>query len=120
MNFVFSGHPRTKDNFKGFNRFSGRPYLSQEFKQYERSIQYQILAQLPKGFQLLIAPLVVTLKVFLAKGRSMDAGNAPKSCLDACNGYVWKDDKQIYDLRVMMFYRNDNPRIEMIVTSLNL
>ena len=115
MTFVFLGDPLSKDNFKGFNRYSGRPYLSQKFKSYESNIQLQILSQLPKDFQLLTQKLIVTLKVFLAKGRRMDAGNAPKSCLDACNGIIWKDDSQIQDLRVLMFYRDPNPRVEMEV-----
>lgn len=117
LKFVFEGKPMSKDNFKMFNRFTGRPFIASEFKHYERHIQWQFRNQ-AGGIKPLEGSLKVFLDAYLAKGQRLDTGNISKSVLDALNGFAWKDDSQIDEMVVRRFKRSDRPRIELKICGL--
>ena len=93
--FSFPIHAITKDNFKGVTRY-GRPYLSKEFKDFEHTLQCMFQSQKPKDFKRIeTEDVFVGLSYFFKNRRHSDLFNLPKSTLDAFNGIIWKDDRQI-------------------------
>ncbi len=44
-----------------------------------------------------------------------DLGNREKVLSDACNGVVWVDDAQLWDIHLIREYSKENPRVELTV-----
>ena len=89
----------SKDNEKVFNR-QGRPFLSAKYKKFAELVRLIAVSQY-KG-----KPLEGNLWVemcfnFKNKVRC-DLSNLPKGILDACNGLLWKDDKQITGMQISL------------------
>ena len=81
---------------------------------YQWQIKQQILAyrtSLP-----LINPLELFIRAYLPTKRLTDWDNLHKLSMDACNGLVWVDDKQVWKATVERLYSKENPRIELSIT----
>lgn len=83
----------SKSNEKAFNRKTGRPYTSQQYLAFERSVAF--LAKMTCGQPRLKEGWVVIEPHFLNRVHG-DASNHPKSCLDALvKAGVFEDDKYV-------------------------
>lgn len=83
----------SKDNFKSFNRRTGLPFLSNEYKSFEHKISWQAKSQY-KG-KILVSDLQVLIIAYYKNKVHPDLFNLPKSCMDALNKIIWRDDRQI-------------------------
>jgi len=115
--FIFKGNPLSKDNEKIRNK-QGKYFLSRKYKQYEKDLQYQFLAQKPKDFKMLTGKLAVILKLYFKDNRVRDTHNYTKSIFDAFNGLMYKDDKQFCEEHLYRNIDKENPRVELIVWEL--
>lgn len=87
----------SKDNFKCRSK-SGFYFIPKRFKEFDSSLIAYVKKQLPDNFKIIDKnEIEVELRFGLAKkaGGIPDTGNAPKSVLDALNGVLWVDDRQI-------------------------
>lgn len=107
---------------KGRPRFarSGHTYTPQKTKDYEKLVKYHILAQKGKSTD---KPVKVTIRIFKSipkswskikkedaiKGKVVpavkpDLDNYVKSILDASNGLLFDDDKQVIEISAVKTY----------------
>lgn len=101
----FPVHVISKDNEKAFNRFTGRPYTSKRFKDFERNLQHLAAAQMPDGFKRFeFEDVELALHMVFKNRVRPDIGNCPKSICDAFNGLIWRDDKQIIKMNLSIEY----------------
>ena len=120
LSFSFPVRAMSKDNEKYTGR-NGRPFTSKKFKDFEFLLRTYMRSQLPDKFvPFQKEGIVVKLFVWFKNRVRLDAGNIPKSILDAGNGergsggLIWKDDRLITDLQVKIFYGPEE-KIEMEV-----
>lgn len=103
-NFIWPIKAISKDNEKARGR-NGRYYLSQKFKDFEETIRVMFLSQTPPDFEMFKTEnLAVSLTYMFKDKRHCDAMNLPKSCLDALNGSLYSDDRQIKEGHVKIIY----------------
>lgn len=95
-------------------------------KQFKQQLAYMIKS-LRKDSALLTGELKVELHIFRSAGvfkkgvtsaRYGDVDNLAKGILDACNGVIWIDDKQISSLYVTKNLA-DTPRIDISIEEMN-
>jgi len=90
-------------------------YESKESKAYKVGVGLLLKSQKVTKFDK-EALLSVTAHIYRPRA-SGDLDNRLKALLDALNGLVWEDDRQVVEIHA---YRNDdkaNPRVEVIVMS---
>lgn len=104
ISLTFSFRLISKDNFKSFNRRTGRPFLSREYKAFEEKIAWFACSQY-KG-QPLEGDLRVSIAACYKNKIHPDAGNLPKSLCDALNKIIWQDDRQIKQLKIIVKENN--------------
>jgi Holliday junction resolvase RusA-like endonuclease len=114
--FHFDERLISKDNFKSFNRRTGRPFLSKEFKAFEERIAWSAKAQwhnppLTEDLQVLII-------AYFRDKRHSDTGNLSKSLCDSVNKILWVDDRQIKKLMVEVVENSPKEYFEMYVSTL--
>jgi len=112
--FIFIGHPITKSNEKIMGK-QGRFFLSRKYKDYERTLQEQFLSQRPNNFKMFCGKIKIWLFLYFKDNRRRDVQNYPKSILDAFNGFIYKDDSQVYEIHIYKRIDKKNPRVEMEV-----
>lgn len=134
IEFIIEGKAKPKQSFR-YTR-QGFKYTPRDVKQYARDIQYSFYAKYPKWLPSAYfeKPLRVEIQVFIKLPKSFskikkqralageirplvkpDVDNYTKNILDALNGVVYPDDKQIVELTVKKFYSETefvNIRIE--------
>ena len=123
IEFTIDGKVRPKQSFR-YTRF-GHKYTPKDVKQYARDIQYSFYAKYPTWLPSFLyqKPLKVEIQVYKKISKSFsktikqkaitgeirplvkpDCDNISKNILDALNGVVYPDDKQIVELTVKKFY----------------
>lgn len=90
----------SKDNSKIRNR-AGRYFLTKEFKDFENMVRYDALHQY-RG-KPLEGSLWMIITAFYTTKRHADCGNLQKSVADALQSICYMNDRQIKDLRVVVF-----------------
>lgn len=74
-----------------YHRYTRRGgYLSARGKKFRNDVREHI-----KDIQPTSKTLTVRLDFIFSSKRELDVDNYIKATLDACNGYLWKDDKQV-------------------------
>lgn len=86
---------------------------SNGWREMEKAIGMQLLAAGVRRPEL--GDVEVALKFFTATATRGDIDNLAKLVLDAMNGVVWKDDKQITALYCEVHERDRHPRTEIFV-----
>ena len=114
--FRFDERLISKDNFKSWNRRTGRPFLSREFKAFEERIAWAARAQW-KGPPL-TEDLQVLIIAYFRDKRHSDTGNLSKSANDSLNKLLWWDDRQIKKLTVEVVENSPRDYFEMHVSTL--
>ena len=136
IEFIIEGKAKPKQSFR-YTR-QGFKYTPRDVKQYARDVQYSFAAKYPTWLPSFLyqKPLKVEIQVFVKIPKSFsktlkqraltselrplvkpDVDNYSKNILDALNGVVYPDDKQIVELTVKKFYSEGefvNIRIEDI------
>ena len=123
IEFIIEGKVKPKQSFR-YTRF-GHKYTPRDVKQYARDIQYSFYAKYPTWLPSMFfeKPLRAEIEVYkkmpqsfskIKKQRAIageirpltrgDVDNYSKGILDALNGVVYPDDKQIVELTVKKFY----------------
>lgn len=129
IKIIVPGKPQGKGRPR-FSRKTGRAYTPEATARYENFIA--LLARDEMDGPPLLGPLRVTIEAYVAVPKSWkaldramallglkapetkpDVDNAAK-VMDALNGIVWIDDKQVARLEVEKFY-SDNPRMELTI-----
>ena len=123
IEFTIEGKVKPKQSFR-YTRF-GHKYTPRDVKQYARDIQYSFYAKYPMWLSSFLyqKPLKVEIQVYKKIPKSFsktikqkaitgeirplvkpDCDNISKNILDALNGIVYPDDKQIVELSIKKFY----------------
>ena len=119
---------------KGRPRFTrtGRTYTPAKTREWERQVA-KVADEAMHGIDMLKGPLKATLVFYLPIPKSwskrrrqeadgapaitrVDADNLAKAVLDACNGIVYEDDKQVTELDVVKQYVLDGGTVDVGVT----
>lgn len=106
----------SKDNEKIFNR-QGRPFLSKKFKDFEETLRMYYIQKPLKITKPLESDLEVNIWFYFKNKKHSDLMNLPKSICDAFNGLIWKDDRQIKNVNLAVYYGNSDS-IELEVREL--
>lgn len=122
FSLVHAGEPLTKSNtlqtsFKGkkARRFV---YIPARIKAYEASLREH--AERAIGRRRPTKKYVkMTVHFYLGTKRRKDLQNLDKSLCDAFNGIVYKDDNQIHELHEYKHLDRDNPRVEVVIETIN-
>lgn len=120
---TFLGTPWSKDNERGV-RVLTRPgmkpvairYASKKAKATETSLTWQAVAQV--GRPLLTGPVAVSAAFLVPEvgtARQPDLLNLPKTLMDAMNGVLWRDDRQIREAHLYLDRDAAEPRTELEV-----
>ncbi len=103
----------SKDNFKSFNRKTGLPFLSDEYKSFERKISWE--AKSDYQGKILTGDLQVLIVAYYKNKVHPDLFNLPKSCMDALNKIIWRDDRQIKKGMVEVIENSDKEYFEIYI-----
>ena len=125
LEFIIDGKPKAKQSFRYTS--TGLKYTPKDVKQYARDVQYCFYQKYPKWLPSMFfeKPLKIDIQVYkqipksfnkTQKQRALagelrpltkpDVDNYSKNILDALNGIVYPDDRQIVELTVKKFYSN--------------
>lgn len=123
LEFIIEGKAKPKQSFR-YTR-QGFKYTPRDVKQYARDVQYSFAAKYPTWVPSFLyqKPLKVEIQVYIKIPKSFsktlkqralagelrplvkpDVDNYTKNILDALNGIVYPDDKQIVELSVAKYY----------------
>ena len=100
----------SKDNEKIMNR-SGRFFLSKKYKDFEKIVQQYFKVQYPH-FNPLEGDLFIEIHYYFKDLKHCDLFNLPKSLMDALQGYLFKNDRQIKSAVLHIIY-DKKERIEI-------
>ena len=131
LTITLAGPPRGKGRPR-FSRNTGFAYTPEGTRSYEGALRHEA-AHVMAGRRPTDGPLAVSIVAIFAIPKSWsrkmraaalagdvwptktpDVDNLMKT-IDAMNGIVWRDDKQVVDARVMKVY-GDRPRLEIVIT----
>lgn len=68
---------------------------------------------------IIVFPIIIKV-VFYCKGKRGDLDNMIKALLDAGNGVLWKDDKQVFEINAQVIRDCETPRTELSIKELTL
>ncbi len=91
---------------------NGRPYATQQAKNYKQLVWVQMFGQDP----IIDKPVYVIVDVYRPIKRG-DLDNSLKILLDSIQGFAYKDDKQIKSIHTAQGDDKQNPRVEIFVTA---
>jgi len=97
--------------------FGKRRFMAKESRMFRHAFQTLLIAEMVKRgpFTWPIFEDGADLEVSITAGPTRgDRDNVEKAILDACNGYLWADDKQVIDGPTRV-YRKGEPSIEISV-----
>jgi len=124
MHFTVEGQPQGKARARFGN---GHAYTPQKTKDYEERVGWaakQVCRGLIQGpVRVIIVAYFQVPKKFKNKTpfpkplTKPDLDNIAKSCLDSCNGILWKDDAQVVSLLITKEY-SEFPRVEVDVLAI--
>jgi len=109
LKFTIPGKPKGKARARIFRNKSGKMMAAtpEQTANYENLIKVMFLSQRPKGFNIIEGSCHVYISAYFARAKSNkmitpmikpDADNIIKVVLDAMNGLVYRDDKQVTGL----------------------
>ena len=99
LEFEIGQHPPSKKNSMKYGR--GKVYKDEKLVKFEKELsEFAIELMAIKGYELSSAPFQVCIEVGFPDKRRRDVHNCHASVLDALEGVVWCDDKQVVDLRI--------------------
>lgn len=114
MRLTLEVEPKPKARPRINTKTRGR-YLPKRNAEYQAELEWQIKAKY--NGKIIESPLKVKLKLFrqmpVLSPKFGDVDNLAKGILDACNGIIWEDDRQIISLTVEKY--EGSGRIEMEV-----
>jgi len=112
---ILEGKLQSTNNLYKVTVRGGRPhmYMTADAKAMKQSYQWQAKTQWKKG--VLTGDIVLDIKLYFQDKRRRDWDNYHKITMDALEGVVYEDDRQIQDARVRKYLDRDKPRIEIIV-----
>ena len=110
-----SGKPQSTQHLYGVSRIGYR-YMKPEARETKEAYAWEARAQW--NAPLLRKRLAVRFDLYFPDARIRDIDNYHKIALDALNGVVWEDDKQIQDLRTVIKEASGDPRIEIIISEI--
>jgi Holliday junction resolvase RusA-like endonuclease len=108
--FFVDGQPRPKQSFK-IGRSGGRitGFTPARVKSWQQDVAWAALGHM-RGRKIdkpLEGNLLVRLTFYLGDARRQDSDNLSKAVLDALNGTVWEDDRQVVDLIIAKYICRD-------------
>lgn len=106
----------SKDNEKIFGKH-GRPFLSKKFKDFEKTLQFIFHQQRPPEFKMLEGDLHASIIFTFDSKVHCDLQNLPKGFLDAFQGEIYKNDKQIKSMTLDLYY-GDECSIDLVIQEL--
>jgi Holliday junction resolvase RusA-like endonuclease len=89
-----------------------RVIKSQAAREYRDVAQRELLAQ---GARPLKGPVRLSIKSYRPRNAG-DIDNGLKAILDACTGFLYVDDAQVYRLEIERFTDKHNPRVEVEIS----
>ncbi len=111
IQFWVPGNPIPKQSFR-YKKGGG--YQPKRVTEWEQIVAWYALEAM-WGNLLLEGDLKVELNFKRKNKRKCDLDNLSKAVLDACNGIVWEDDRQIIDLRITKAHDKENPGVLVTV-----
>jgi len=87
----------------------GRPILSKEAREYRAAVRSLLDGM---GYRATGSPVAVSVWLYRPR-RTGDADNALKALLDACNGFLWRDDSQLVEIHLWRLDDKDRPRVDL-------
>ena len=90
-----------------------KAWLTAEAEVFREHAGWLAKAQRP-GEDLIVGEVRLTIHVYRPR-RVGDLDNYAKVVLDALNGIVWEDDKQIVELHMYRYEDKANPRLEILI-----
>lgn len=106
--------PRTQIRYRRDGKPYPHTYTPQESIDAEKVVGMALLAAGARRPET-EARLEVELKFYTATAVRGDVDNLAKLVLDAANGLVWKDDRQVMRLTAEIVERDHRPRTEIVV-----
>lgn len=119
MRFTVPGPPVPKARPRTITDSRGRTrtYTPARTQAYEQAVALCAQAAGPEP-ELWEALLEVRMIFYMPTKRATDTDNLIKSVLDAGNGIIYRDDKQVHRVEAEKRYDKHNPRTEVEVTKL--
>lgn len=94
----------------------GHVYTPARTRDWEQMWREMISLKLPSWFETTAEEVAVTLRFWTKASTRGDADNLSKTVLDAANGLIWKDDRQVRHLDALIVERGSRePRTELLV-----
>jgi len=94
-------HPPSKKNSMKYGR--GKVYKDEKLVKFEKELsEFAATLMDIKHYELSSSPFQVIIEVGFADRRRRDVHNCHAAVLDALEGVVWCDDKQVVDLRIYL------------------
>jgi len=115
---TLAGDPQGKGRPRFGRRRDGNPvtYTPKETRAAEHAIGWQLRAAMPRGLPGDPTGSFVVVASFYVKGnRKLDVDNALKLLLDAANGLVWNDDRQVCEIHARVLHESIAPRTEVAI-----
>lgn len=117
---TMTGEPQGKARPRFGRKRDGSPvtYTPTTTRAAESMIGWQLRCALPHGRGMLGDPnssFVVIASFYVGGNRKLDVDNALKLLLDAANGIVWKDDRQVHEVHARVLHESIAPRTEVAI-----
>lgn len=93
----------------------GRMYKTQEAADYGMGVGWIVMEH---GINPMTGPVCLSLQFYRPMQRG-DLDNRIKAVLDALNGVLYKDDKQVVELHAFLADDKHNPRVEVTIWERN-
>jgi Holliday junction resolvase RusA-like endonuclease len=111
MKFIVLGNPIPKQSYRAK---AGGGYQPKRLTEWQENIGW--VAKEAMGIR---PPIKSDAEVWIAfyrkDNRRVDLDNLSKAVLDACNGIIWEDDRQVTQLHLSKYKDKDNPRVEITI-----
>jgi len=99
LEFQIQQHPPSKKNSMVYGK--KRVWKNEKLVAFEKELsEFAIELMAIKHYELSSSPFQVCIEVGFADRRRRDVHNCHAAVLDALEGVVWMDDKQVVDLRI--------------------
>jgi crossover junction endodeoxyribonuclease RusA len=108
------GRPISTQN--AYGQVKNRRYMKKAAKEMKASYIEQTQKQY--GWELMEWPLEIFIKLYFNSRARRDRDNRHKISMDSLEWIVFKDDSQIQIAHVEKFYDKENPRIELVIKSI--
>jgi Holliday junction resolvase RusA-like endonuclease len=115
LEFQIQQHPPSKKNSMVYGK--KRAWKDEKLVKFEKELsEFAIQMMAIKHYELSSSPFQVIIEVGFPDKRRRDVHNCHAAVLDALEGVVWMDDKQVVDLRI---YLNRDTRCSYTKLTIN-